>query len=288
MSQNPPEKPQDIVIGAITGYDFEAIAPWVNSLEKSGFSGMKAMLCYNIKQPVINELAQRGFTIFAFEQNAEGVVYTKPFSIVVERFFHMWLFLQGAKEKYNLRYLIAPDVRDVLFQANPSLWLEQNLGGKKILAPQESIAYEHEAWGKQNLLHSYGGDIYSAFCKNTIVNAGTIAGEIDTMLDLFLNVYLASKGGGTPNADQAALNILLHTKTYRDITYFAPASEAWACQAGVTADPAKINTYRPHLTEAEPTFDGDTVRAPSGAAFTLVHQYDRVPAWHNALLKKYG
>jgi hypothetical protein len=281
-------KPQDIVIGSITGYDFPAIAPWVNSLEKSGFSGMKAMLCYNIKQAVINELASRGFTIFAFEQTPEGVVYTKPFNIVVERFFHMWLFLQGAKEKYNLRYVIAPDVRDVLFQANPSTWLEQNIGNKKIIAPQESIPYTHENWGKQNLLQSYGGDIYSAFCNNTVINAGTIAGDIDTMLDLFLTVYLASKGGATINPDQAALNIILNTKAYRDITYFTPASAGWACQAGVTADPSKIDGYRPHLTEAEPVFDGDTVRTSTGAAFTLVHQYDRVPLWRDALLKKYG
>ena len=279
---------QDIVIGSITGYDFPAIAPWVNSLERSGFNGMKAMLCYNIKQPVINELANRGFTIFAFEQNAEGVAYTKPFNIVVERFFHMWLFLQGAREKYGLRYLIAPDVRDVLFQSNPSIWIEQNIKDKKIIAPSESIPYEHEAWSKQNLLQSYGGDIYSAHCKNTIINAGTIAGDIDIMLDFFLTVYLASKGGGTINPDQSALNIVLNTKAYRDITYFAPATAGWACQAGVTADPNKIAAYRPHLTEAEPVFNGDTVLTPSGKPFALVHQYDRVPAWRDALLKKYG
>ncbi|NDE91743.1 MAG: hypothetical protein EB059_11550 [Alphaproteobacteria bacterium] len=279
---------RDIVIGSITGYDFEAIKPWVNSLERSGFTGMKAMLCYNIKQPVIDELAKRNFTIFAFEQNADGVIFTKPFNIVVERFYHMWLFLKDTKQKYNLRYLIAPDVRDVLFQENPSAWLEKNIGDKKIIAPSESIAYEHETWGQQNLLQSYGGDIYSAHCKHTITNAGTIAGEIDTMLDLFLTVYLASKGGASVNPDQAALNIILNTKTYRDITYFAPANAGWACQAGVTADPKIITAYRPHLTEAEPVFDGQVVRTQSGEAFTLVHQYDRVPAWRDALLKKYS
>ena len=73
-----------------------------------------------------------------------------------------------------------------------------------------------------------------------------------------------------------------------NITYFAPANAGWACQAGVTADPNKIAGYRPNLTEAEPVFDGNTVRTKTGAAFTLVHQYDRVPAWRDALLKKYG
>ncbi len=279
---------RDIVIGSITDYDMEAIRPWVNSLELSGFTGMKAMLCYCVKQPVIDELVSRGFTIFAFERTADGVGYSKPFTIVVERFFHMGFFLKDARKKYNLRYLIAPDVRDVVFQSNPSVWLERHIQDKKIIAPLESISYEHEAWGRQNLLQSYGADIYSAHCGNTIVNAGTLAGEVDTMLDLFLTVYLAAKGGASVNPDQAALNIILHTKAYRDMTAFTPAHAGWACQAGVTADPQKIAVHRPYLTEAEPVFDGGAVLTPSGEPFVLVHQYDRVPAWRDIFLKKYG
>jgi hypothetical protein len=31
---------KDIVVGCITGYDFEKIKPWVNSLDRSGFDGL--------------------------------------------------------------------------------------------------------------------------------------------------------------------------------------------------------------------------------------------------------
>jgi hypothetical protein len=30
---------KDLIIGCITGYDFNDIAPWVNSIEKCGFKG---------------------------------------------------------------------------------------------------------------------------------------------------------------------------------------------------------------------------------------------------------
>ena len=83
---------KDLVIGAITGYNFDAIEPWVNSLERSGFDGDKAMLCYNISFDVANELTKRGFKVFGFEQNEEDrlLEYTKPgFNVVVERFLHM-------------------------------------------------------------------------------------------------------------------------------------------------------------------------------------------------------
>ena len=43
---------KDIVIGFITGYSFDKIEPWVNSLDRSGFEVTKAMICYNISYDV--------------------------------------------------------------------------------------------------------------------------------------------------------------------------------------------------------------------------------------------
>ena len=39
---------KDIVVGCITGYDFDKIKPWVNSLDRCGFDGTKAMVCYDV------------------------------------------------------------------------------------------------------------------------------------------------------------------------------------------------------------------------------------------------
>ena len=67
----------DIVIGAITGYSFDKIEPWVNSLDRSGFTGTKAVLCYNIHKSVAKELSNRGYKIFAFGETTENLVYDK-------------------------------------------------------------------------------------------------------------------------------------------------------------------------------------------------------------------
>ena len=50
---------KDIVIGCITGYDFEKIKPWVNSLDRCGFDGVKAMVCYNVSYETVEELVKR-------------------------------------------------------------------------------------------------------------------------------------------------------------------------------------------------------------------------------------
>jgi hypothetical protein len=89
-------------------------------------------------------------------------------------------------------------------------------------------------------------------------------------------------------SDQQALNLLLCSDVYREITYFASSEAGWACQAGSTADPDLLEKVRPHLTCPSPLFDGEFVRTAAGEIFTLVHQYNRVPEWDSVFKKKYG
>jgi hypothetical protein len=50
---------KDVVVGFITGYDFDKIKPWVNSLDRCGFTGQKAMIVYNVSYDVVDELVKR-------------------------------------------------------------------------------------------------------------------------------------------------------------------------------------------------------------------------------------
>ena len=110
---------KDIVVGCITGYDFDKIKPWVNSLDRCGFTGTKAMICYNVGYDTLEELVKRNYTILAFKKNDEKnrVEYKDNFSIVVERFLHLWYLLKPFAGQY--RYIVTTDVKDVVFQQNP-------------------------------------------------------------------------------------------------------------------------------------------------------------------------
>lgn len=283
---------KDIVIGAVTGYSFDKIKPWVNSLEQSGFDGVKAMLCYNVDLSVAQELDKRGFTVLALGQNKEtgNLEYKHDFSIVVERFLHLWYFLKKFEGKY--RYVITTDVKDVVFQTNPSTWLEQNLGDKEINVACESIRYKDEEWGNHNLFKSFGPVIYDLHKDNLIYNCGTLSGKFDTMLDLFLNIYLLCngtshqiEGGGGP--DQAALNILLNMKSYKDVTRFSMSEDGWAAQLGTTG-PQIVGKYGDKLVEKTPVLVDNVVCTSTGKPFALVHQYDRVPGWKQIIESKYA
>jgi hypothetical protein len=284
---------KDIVVGAITNYNFDKIKPWVNSLDTCGFTGTKVIICYNIGYDTVNELIKRNYSVigFAKDDTTSQLRYDKKnFSIVVERFYHMWYFLKQFIGEY--RYIIATDVKDVIFQTNPSEWLEQNIKEKEINIACESIRYKDEDWGKHNLFKSFGLSIYDQYKTGLIYNAGTLSGKFNTMLDFFLNIYLTCQGapmfvegGGGP--DQAAVNILINMAPYSAITNFAMSEDGYAAQLGTTG--LQVNDrYGPFLVEKCPIILDGVVCTSKGVPFSIVHQYDRVPSWKQIIEEKYA
>lgn len=286
---------KDIVIGAITNYSFDHIKRWVNSLDRSGFSGLKILVCYNIHYETIEQLVEKNYTIFAFDRDDDNqsLVYKKQdFNICLDRFAHIPFFLNRIADKSDFRYIISTDVRDVIFQSNPSEYLEKNLEYHEILASCESLKYEDEPWGRSNMQQSFGPVIYDRMKDKNIYNAGVIAGKFETILDLFTNIYLSCgaspvnvPGGGGP--DQAGYNVLLSLNPYKNITKYCMSEDGWAAQLGTTVDPRKIESFKEHLLEPSPILVNDLVCTSTGTPHVIVHQYDRVPEWNSVIEKKY-
>lgn len=287
---------KDVVVGCITNYNYDKIKYWVNSLDRSGFDGLKVMLCYNIDFDVAEELSKRGYTVFAFGRDDQNrkLVYNKPnFNICLERFAHIPIFLNKLANKDQYRYIIATDVKDVVFQSNPSKYLEENLTDKDILLSCESLKYNDEPWGKQNMYLSFGPLIAESMYDRPIYNAGVIAGKFQPMLDLFTNIFLACggapanvPGGGGP--DQAGLNVLSSLHAYKNIINYSMSESGWAAQLGTTVDPNKIDSFKSFLLEPSPTLVDDMVCTSTGKPHVVVHQYDRVPEWKKVIEEKYA
>lgn len=289
---------RDIVIGSITNYKFDQIKHWVNSLDRSGFDGLKAVICYNVDFETCEELASRGYTIFGFNRNDEKkrLEYNREnFNICLERFLHTWYFLSKLSNKEQYRYVIATDVKDVVFQSNPSDWMTANFpSDKKLGAASESIQYKNEPWGRDNIRLSFGNLIAEQKMDNVIYNAGTICGEFNAFIDLCLNIYLACgrspesvPGGGGP--DQAALNVLLSTIPYSDITKFFTSEDGYAAQLGTTG-PQVEHQFGEFLLSPPPILNDDgLVCTSTGTPFMMVHQYDRVKfyEWDRVIRAKY-
>jgi hypothetical protein len=283
----------DAVVGCIAGLSFAQLAPWIGSLEASGFRGRKIVIYLYVHDDTLAELRERGFEIYDAaplhgEAHRNLRRNSDPEEISVNRFFYIWHFLSQVAPEPQIRNVISTDASDVIFQRNPTDWLEKHLGQKKLVVGSESLRFEDEPWGASTMMECFGSRVWEAYRRNLIYNAGSFAGEYRTVIDLALQMYLLAPGDRVLYSDQQALNLLLGSKIYQDVTLFASPEDGWACQAGTMADPILLKTVRAQLLTSEPRFDGEIVRTSAGEAFTIVHQYNRVPAWNNRLKEKYA
>ena len=276
---------KDCIVGCATNYDWSKLKYWVNSINASGFEGDKVLILMNCDKDTVQKVNDAGFSIIAFNQDGQGnLTYQSQLMVHVERFIHIYKLL-----KDNLyRYVITTDVKDVIFQKNPSEWLEQNLVKEEHLVfSSESMKYKDEPWGRENLTQCYGQGIYEDFKNNTIFNVGVLAGRGYAMRDLVLQLFLNCINRPIPIVDQAVFNVMISRHPYIESSMYTASETGWACQLGTTADPSKIDSFRPYLLEPSPKLDDDKVVTSTGIEYTIVHQYDRVPEWKKVIEAKY-
>lgn len=269
---------KSLIIGAATGYNYNQLKPWVESINECGFDGDKILVLGEASDETRQKITEQGFTIVdMLRTNAP---------IHVARFLTLYDYLKDHWQEYE--YVITTDVKDVYFQTNPVDWLDANLDWETLVAGSESIRYKDESWGDQNLMETYGPYVYELFKDNVIYNVGTIGGLAENVKDLMFNIYINAINRPIQIVDQAVFNVLIQTEPYKSTTFFADQKHGWACQAGTTVDPSKIERFRPFLTEDEPIFEDGVVKTSFGETFCIVHQYDRVPEWKKFVEKKYG
>ena len=268
----------DVVIGAIVNYGIKEIEPWVVSLERSGFAGDKVMICYdNINNETLNYLTKKRFEVINAKLQNQN--------ICVDRFRVIEQYLEDFGGQYE--YVVTTDVKDVIFQSDPT----KNIRAPIVLS-SEGIRYMDEPWGHHNFIKSFGEELYQRrMTHRTIFNAGVLAGYKPHIQTLAGNIYQMCAyrppyidGGGGP--DQAALNLLV--SMYDDDFTTSIDNDAWACQAGTTADPSKIEQFRDVLLVKEPNITvSGIVRNHENKPYSIVHQYDRNPLWKTIIDRKY-
>lgn len=283
---------KDLVVGAISGYSFAQVSAWLLSLDRTGFRGERVALVANGGSSLVDELSARGVRVVTSDSDggSEGYRYPKigftDADMSVERFLLLSRFLSRLSADDH-RYTIAVDVRDAVFQLDPSEWLSRNLGDKSLVVSSEGLTYADEDWNRKSMNDAFGPDIFSRMAERLVFNCGAIAGDTATVRDLGLAIHLLCEGRNVQYADQAALNVLLSLEPYRSRTLFDHGDLAWNCPANTMVDTGHTPAWQSKYRGVTPVLDGDTVRAPNGRTFCIVHQYDRIPLWNERLAARY-
>jgi hypothetical protein len=290
---SPGEKHKDAVIGFMANYNFSQIRPWLNSLKMTGFQGDIFMITQNVSQETLGHLETHGVI-------PVPRLSSVSWEIVVDRFLemHLWASLDEHKSPYQTAakydFIFATDVKDVIFQVDPSLWIGKKIDwwDRSVFAGGEGLRYEDEPWGNDNLYNSFPLH-YGQLRKYEILNAGSFCVRGDAFSAFVHAVFAASIAQLTTlhncpyNPDQAALNVVLRSPGWREELHNFDHDDGYCCQAGTTADPNKIGSFRPKLLCKEPVLKDGIVYTSTGKPYMMVHQYDRNPIWKTALEGKF-
>lgn len=277
---------KDVIIGAASGYTWDTLKYWVNSINKSGFKGETVLILMNCDYETVKKVSAAGVKIIGYNQDAAGNLTFQhgKIPVHVERFLCIYDYLRTNE----YRFAVTTDVKDVVFQKDPMAFIEANIGDKNMLFASESMKYKDEPWGNNNLLETYGPYIYDKFKDNEIYNVGVLGGRAFALRDLCLNIYTAAINRPIPICDQSTFNFMISQHPYLHTSKYMKSEDGWAAQLGTTGDPSKIEAFRPYLLEAEPMMYEHRVTTSKFKEFTIVHQYDRVPEWRKVIEAKYG
>lgn len=271
---------KDLILAASDHYDYNQLKYWVNSIKQSGFSGDICVMIFNATFDTVEKLVENGVMVVTCDKDEENKKYFRNGTMMVhvERFFHFYNILRDNAWKY--RFVITTDIRDIVFQKNPSEFLEQTLIGsdRKVVVSSESLLYKDEPWGNKNLEQTFGPFFHDYYKNNPIYNVGLLAGNSLYIRDLCLHIFLMSTNRPIPICDQSTFNVLMYNAFYQDLVHYSDVEiDGWAAHLGTMMDPTKIEKFGPLLLEKPPVFSNGALRNSNGEIITVVHQYDRVP-----------
>lgn len=229
----------DLIVGMAAGYTWQELQPFVLSLKQSGYEGRCVLIFGEGRKETVGDApgyepgayAAKGYVHPVDAAGNKDALYAKlaeynveahdigAFSEhpIVARFPVIADIIEQASE---VRFVLSVDTKDVVFQYDPTKWLEQHLGDKQICAVSEGSTYQQSIGNAVNCRAAFGDDVYESMKEHMVVNAGVIAGRPAILSALHRDVYKLSMtdmrlatstslGYKEMLADQTAVNILL-------------------------------------------------------------------------------
>ena len=282
---------RDVIIGAVDLYQWSDIKNWVVSIDKCGFNGRKILLVYRVSEELKKNALEMGVEVYqvSTDQFGNPIEHEKNghrSEVHALRFYHIWQLLTELGVD-NFDRVIATDVKDVIFQTNPSIWLDNNLNGYEMIAPSEGILYNMEEWNTNNMRNSFGPFAWELMTHDmTVCNVGTIAGKASFFAQFAFLLWSLTKGHSLPS-DQSGFNLLAQT-LLKDKIKIIRSEEGWCASCAIALEP-KYSHLQEQLLDPIPLItENGLVTTANGTPFALVHQYDRVPELNNLINIKYA
>lgn len=281
VSEEMMDATNDLLLGVFANQGFEWIEAYMVSSQSCGFRGRKILLVWNLAEDVRKKLIEYGFELVEAPQiSGEGDWHTmhKNFYEYRDRLAHDFIVSRG----HEFRYILWMDIRDLIFQSDPSAWMEKHLGDNKVVIATESYAIKNEQCNDNWCKKIFNAAEYASLREHEALNGGTFAGTPDALAYIFKRTCeIASQTNEI--AEQAALNFIAREPEFSK-SAIVPRLELGFAVVGYGFG----NLDKKLLLDPVPEIR-DGVFYPQGSIepFCIVHQYDRNREWKKPVKAKY-
>jgi hypothetical protein len=223
----------NIVVGAVRGYSFEQLRPFILSLRNTSFNGEVVFLWNQLSEETLNCLRNNGVRLLHFDYRGQGglnswsrfwpvikvlvglpvgyrvrrEIYKRICNLALVRYIHILDFLE--KESSEYENILITDVRDVIFQDDPFRDALSFNVCAFLEAPHMRFGCEemNTAWMQAN----YGADTLIGLTGQRLSCCGTVVGSAAQML-IYLRQFfneLAKLRSIEHGADTSIHNVLI-------------------------------------------------------------------------------
>jgi hypothetical protein len=261
------DRTQDVILGVLTGqqylFKYPGIEAYVESIRRSGFTGRKVMLSWNLNPTTRETLVKYGFEVI-------DLLPWPP-----ERFFHArmrvaWEYLRDHHKEF--RYVLWLDIKDLVLQTDPSIWLENHIKNYKLIGSTECVTIEQEEtnqlWAKSIL----GEDKYQEIKNEEVINGGTWAGDSEAMTEVFHQVHLGCQtySGGFPPC-QIWINYVMRQSPFKQVLHIPRWAEGFAACLHPCWSPWRTPCW-PYMRDPHPVLHLDSCVLYPGLALNPDHR----------------
>jgi hypothetical protein len=277
------DKTNDVILGVLGGpwchFQYPGVEAYLVSIQRSGFSGRKVMICWDIRPDVRQKLLEFGF---------ELVDVPAPYETGRLRGFfqaRMRVCWEYLKDHYqDFRYVLWLDIKDLVLQSDPSVWIENNIGTKHIVASTECVTIEQEPTNQFWAKHILGEDKYQEIKDEEVINGGTWVGLSEAMKDVFHNVHMGCKDYDKADEPpcQIWINYVLRQPPFNEQLLIPRWSESFAaCLHPVWWAGVREHCF-PYLRDEYPEIDLKTVTLYPGTGSRTINSLLFSKEWRKA------
>jgi len=262
------EKTQDVVLGVLSGlgyvFKYPGLEAYLESISRCGYTGRKVMLVWNI-----NPAARQALLKYGFE-----LVDINPWP--TEPFFHArmrlaWEYLKNHYKEF--RFVFWFDIKDFVFQTNPSVWMEENIGDAELIGSTECVTIEQEETNQIWARSILGEEKYQEIKDEEVVNGGTWAGTVEAMTEVFseVNKGCSTYSGPYPPC-QIWINYVLRQKPFKSVLRIPRWSESFAACLHPVWWVGAREKCRPYLRDNAPVLHLETCTLYPGTSNDMLKE----------------